>query len=174
MQTRAMKNAALRPSALYLMYDHLQHAAVKAGVPKEDLRQQLWNECVQKYIYIFIGLLTDQPPDSDVIPSSPHRPLVHRLKRRWFGSNTKPSQWIWNVQCCSTQKPGSIFPSTVKVNLFGTSRSTGDTWLWWQNWRREVAWKNWRHGNIMYQKNVWWWWMNYTKTNWLLLGWRLL
>ncbi len=53
MQTHVMDNAAQRPSALYSMYDQLQHAAVKAGVPKEDLRKQLWNECVQKYIYIY-------------------------------------------------------------------------------------------------------------------------
>jgi len=52
MQTRAMENAAQRPSALYSMYDQLQYAAVKAGVPKEDLRKQLWNECVQ-YTFIY-------------------------------------------------------------------------------------------------------------------------
>src|SRR6266568_8253465 len=101
MQTRAMENAAQRPSALYSMYDQLQHAAVKAGVPKEDLRKQLWDECVQKSTYPFINLLTDQPSDLDVILSLPRRPLLAHLlkwpsqqeKRRWLGTNTRPSQW---------------------------------------------------------------------------------
>lgn len=46
MQTRAQEEPAQRPAALYYMYDHLQYAAIKAGVPKEDLRRQLWVEYV--------------------------------------------------------------------------------------------------------------------------------
>jgi hypothetical protein len=99
MQTRAMEEAARRPFALFSMYDQLQHAAAKAGVPKEDLRRQLWNECVQKYIHLY--LLIDQPSDSDVIPSLPRRQLLAHLlklrsqreKRRRVGSNTRPSRW---------------------------------------------------------------------------------
>lgn len=46
MQTRAIDEPPQRPLSLYNMYDHLQYAAVKAGVPKENLRRQLWDECV--------------------------------------------------------------------------------------------------------------------------------
>jgi hypothetical protein len=35
------------------MYDQLQHAAVKAGVPKEDLRKQLWSEQVENYFCFY-------------------------------------------------------------------------------------------------------------------------
>jgi len=44
MQTRAITGPAQRPISLFNMYDHLLYAARKAGVPKEALRQQLWDE----------------------------------------------------------------------------------------------------------------------------------
>src|SRR5258708_9280366 len=101
MRARAMESPAQRPSALYSMYDQLQYAADKAGVPKEDLRKQLWNE-LRAIVHIhFINFIHQLPSDSDVTPSSSRRPLLaHPLKsplqqemRRWLGNNSRPSQW---------------------------------------------------------------------------------
>lgn len=46
MQRRAQEEPRQRASALWFIYGHLQYAAAKAGVSKEDLRRQLWNEYV--------------------------------------------------------------------------------------------------------------------------------
>jgi len=60
MQSRAIEEPAQRPVALYSIYDQLQHAATKAGVPKENLRRQLWNEYVKlKTCIIFFFTSTD-------------------------------------------------------------------------------------------------------------------
>ena len=46
MQARALEDPVQKSVALFSMYDHLRHAATKAGVSDEDLRQQLWEEYV--------------------------------------------------------------------------------------------------------------------------------
>lgn len=46
MQKRATEEPELRAHALYTMWEHLEPAATKAGVPLENLRAQLTEECV--------------------------------------------------------------------------------------------------------------------------------
>lgn len=47
MQKRATEEPRQRAHALYTMWEHLEPAAKKAGVPVENLRAQLTEECVQ-------------------------------------------------------------------------------------------------------------------------------
>ncbi|KAJ7170678.1 hypothetical protein C8R43DRAFT_1231436 [Mycena crocata] len=44
MQKRAIEEPDQRASALYTMWEHLEPVAKKAGVPLENVRQQLWDE----------------------------------------------------------------------------------------------------------------------------------
>jgi len=72
LQARALEDPAQKSVALFSMYDHLRHAATKAGVSYEDLRQQLWEEYVPKHNEI-LHLTITQPGSTLILFSVRHQ-----------------------------------------------------------------------------------------------------